>query len=100
MFKTSVLTAITAPLALTACVAVVPPPATMPDDQPGLPGPEACGAERYAQYIGQQSPTISVPAGTVYRVIGPNDAVTMDLMPARVNFIYDDRGVLEKVECY
>ena len=98
MQKTAILTAIMAPLVLTACVAVVPAP--MPDDQPGLPGPDACGADRYAQYIGQVSPKITVPAGTDYRIIGPTDAVTMDLKPARVNFVYDDRGVLQKVECY
>ena len=100
MHKTAILTAIMAPLALTACVAVVPPPGPGPDDRPGLPGPNACGADRYAQYIGQRNPQITVPAGTVYRVIGPNDVVTMDLMPARVNFIYNAAGDLEKVECY
>ncbi|MDN3713985.1 I78 family peptidase inhibitor [Paracoccus cavernae] len=62
-------------------------------------GPDACGAARYAGLVGQTSPQISVPAGTVHRSMRDGDPVTLDLQPARINFLYDRSGKLIKVSC-
>lgn len=61
--------------------------------------PDACGAEAYQSYVGQKSPAISVPAGTIVRHYRSGDPVTADFSPIRLNFEYDRSGVLVKVSC-
>lgn len=86
-----------APLALMACAdstAIVLPDAEVIAD----PG-DTCGAAAYQQYVGQKSPSISLPAGTVARDYRIGAPVTMDLAPTRINFEYDSSGRLVKVSC-
>lgn len=79
--------------ALAACA---PPPSTTVIVPPAA---SECLASDYQQYIGQQSPAITLPAGTVYRHYRTGDAVTEDANPARLNFEYDRSGRLVSVTC-
>ncbi len=93
------LVALLAPMSLMACaprdttevVLAEPMPATDPSD--------TCGASAYQQYVGQKSPAISLPAGTIFRDYRSGSAITMDMAPARINFEYDRSGKLVKVTC-
>lgn len=61
--------------------------------------PTECRAADYQQYVGQQSPALTLPAGTEFRHYRTGDAVTMDMNPARLNFEYDRTGKLVSVTC-
>lgn len=80
--------------ALAACT---PPPSTTTVIVP--PVAAECLASDYQQYVGQQSPAISLPAGTVYRHYRTGEAVAEDANPARLNFEYDRSGRLISVTC-
>ncbi len=72
------------------------------EDEANLPDPaaDACDAAGWSHLIGQNR---DVLAATTFpapmRVIGPNDAVTMDFLPNRLNVVYDAEGVIVRVEC-
>lgn len=91
----NLLAACAAALSLAACTTVV---VEDPAPEP-LPTVDACNSAAYQQYVGERSPTIAVPAGTMYRHYRTGDPVTMDLQPARLNFEYDRSGTLIKVSC-
>ena len=80
--------------ALAACA---PPPSTTVVVTP--PASNVCIADQLQQYVGQRSPAITVPAGTVVRDYRTGDPVTMDYSPSRVNFEYSRSGTLVKVSC-
>ena len=95
MTKTTLLSALAAGLLLAACEPVPP--------QPSQPEPAAdeCGAAGYQGLVGQRREVLSAmtfPMNT--RVIGPNDAVTADFRPERLNIEYGANGRIEKVSCY
>ncbi|AUH32305.1 I78 family peptidase inhibitor [Paracoccus tegillarcae] len=103
MIATRNLCLIAIPLALAACA---PPPPSPPnvevlivDETPAPTADDSCGAAAYQQYIGQTSPQISLPSGSVFRDYRTGDPVTMDLNPSRLNFEYDRTGKLVKVSC-
>lgn len=81
--------------ALAGCV-VAPPPSTTVVVPPAT---TQCLASQYQQYVGQQSPAITLPAGTEYRHYRTGDPVTKDLNPTRLNFEYDRGGRLVSVTC-
>lgn len=82
-------------LSLAACTTVVVEE-PVPEPEPTV---DACNSAAYQQFIGERSPAVAVPAGTVFRHYRSGDPVTMDLNPARLNFEYDRSGVLTKVSC-
>lgn len=87
---------ILAAAALAACAPVPPPAAVLPDTPPDL-----CGAAGYQGLIGQPRAVLSqmtFPIGT--RMIGPDDAVTADFSPERLNIETGRSGRIEKVSCY
>lgn len=98
MFKPLSLAAL--PLLLAACA---PPPTQVivpiVEETPATAPGDTCGASTYQQYVGQTSPQISLPAGTVYRHYRTGDPITMDLATGRINFEYDRTGKLIKVAC-
>lgn len=94
MQKTS-LALILAVTALAACEPAYVEPVTPP-----APADE-CGAAGYQGLIGQPRTALSAmnfPLGT--RVIGPEDMVTADFRPDRLNIEYGANGRITKVSCF
>ena len=84
--------------ALALLAACTPPaPSTIVVDAP--PPADSCNASAYQQYVGQKSPDIRLPSGTIVRDYRTGDPITMDMSPARINFEYDRSGTLVKVSC-
>lgn len=98
MLTTRKIPALLLPLALLACAPVEEPPAEE-ESWRQLTSDDPCGAGAYQQYVGQTSPQISLPAGTVVRHYRTGDPITMDMAPGRINFEYDRSGKLVKVTC-
>ncbi|MDP5307154.1 I78 family peptidase inhibitor [Paracoccus spongiarum] len=95
MTAKSLLLGLVAVAGLAACEPV-PPPAVIPDE-----AADACGAAGYKGLIGQPREVLAqmtFPIGT--RMIGPEDAVTADFRPDRLNIEYGRSGRIEKVSCY
>lgn len=72
---------------------VAPPPPAPPADE--------CGAAGYQGLIGQPRSALTAmnfPLGT--RVIGPEDMVTADFRPDRLNIEYGANGRITKVSCF
>lgn len=98
---------LSAPLFLAACDQADTPRADMSEGTNPLAGAslaadgsvDSCGANRYADLVGQTNPSISVPEGTTYRAYGPGDPVTRDFRLDRINFEYDRGGKLLRVSC-
>ncbi|MCQ0969437.1 I78 family peptidase inhibitor (plasmid) [Paracoccus sp. TK19116] len=86
-----------ATLTLAACE-----PIPAPEPQPEAPGAsDACGASGYQGLIGQRGTVLesmTFPLRT--RVIGPNDAITADYSPERLNIEIGLGGLIERVACY
>lgn len=85
-----------APLLLAACETDGTPVVVETEVTPVM---DACGASNFKGLIGQVSPQITLPAGTVHRSYRTGDPITMDLNPMRVNFEYDRTGKLIAVNC-
>ncbi len=98
MRKSALLLALAAPFALAACSSG-PEGEAATDREKFFENADACGASNYEQFVGQKSPEIVLPAGTVFRDYRSGDPVTSDLSPERINFEYDRSGVLVKVSC-
>lgn len=80
--------------ALAACESV---PAPLTPDTP----PDDCRASAYQGLVGQPVSVLAAmtfPIGT--RQIGPDDAVTADFRPDRLNIEYGRSGRIEKIACY
>lgn len=94
MMRARLTLAALAALALAACEPVpapVPPPVE----------PDECGASGYQGLVGQPKTVLDgmkFPIAT--RVIGPDDAVTADYNPKRLNIEYGRTGLIDKVSCY
>ena len=75
-------------------------------DEPGSPAepPSAgdlCGAARFAHLVGTDAAAIdrsTLPPRT--RIIGPNDAVTMDFREDRLNIRTDANGRVTELGCF
>ncbi|MGP9803812.1 I78 family peptidase inhibitor [Paracoccus sp. NSM] len=92
MTRTALLTALASAALLAACE---PLPVTEP------PAADQCGAEGYQGLVGQPRSVLAqmtFPIGT--RTIGPDDAVTADFRPDRLNIEYGRNDRIEKVSCY
>lgn len=83
--------------AATALSACEPMPAEPRPD----PNPDACRAAGHQGLVGQPVAVLAAmtfPIGT--RQIGPDDAVTSDYRPERLNIEYGRTGRIEKVSCF
>ncbi|MDT1063158.1 I78 family peptidase inhibitor [Paracoccus sp. CPCC 101403] len=72
-----------------------------PDAPATLPGEDACGASRFQNLVGQPKSVldgVTLPEGN--RVIGPNQPVTMDFRPTRLNVEIGKDGRIARVGCY
>ena len=80
--------------ALAACEPIPAPVEQSPEPE------DACGAAGYQGLIGQPISVLggmTFPIGT--RQIGPNDAVTADFRPDRLNIEHGSSGRIEKISC-
>ncbi|MEM7723823.1 MAG: I78 family peptidase inhibitor [Pseudomonadota bacterium] len=79
---------------------VIPVPEAEGEDAASIPVGDTCGASGWTRLIGQHR---DVLAATTFpepmRVIGPNDAVTMDFIAERLNVYYGEDDVITRVEC-
>ena len=83
--------------ALAALAACEPVPTPLTPDTP----PDDCRASAYQGLVGQPVSVLAAmtfPIGT--RQIGPDDAVTADFRPDRLNIEYGRSGRIEKIACY
>ena len=80
------------PVALLAACAPAAPTATL-----GLPN--RCGPE-YDVMVGRNIGEFTLPPGLPHRIAQPGAALTEDHNPARLNIFVDDRGWVQKVECW
>lgn len=94
MMRTYILAPAMSLILLAACEPVTPPA--------GPPAPsDECGASGYQGLIGQPVAALrsmKFPLGT--RTIGPDDAVTADYRPDRLNIEHGRGGLVEKISCY
>lgn len=82
------------PLLLAACVTADDPVAAAPEQS-------GCGAAGFQGLIGQPKAALSsltLPAGT--RIIGPEQAVTMDFRPDRLNVEIGPDARIARIGCY
>jgi hypothetical protein len=81
-------------IALAGCSATQLP-ATAPE-----PANDTCDAANYATLIGQPSTALErvLLMGKV-RVIRPNQPVTMDFWPDRINFMIDENEQIARITC-
>jgi len=78
-------------------------------EEPAASGVETderiCNADPVQELIGQHASdeivaqALKDSGATTPRVLGPNDAATLDLSPSRLNLITDDNGVIQMVHC-
>lgn len=66
---------------------------------PAEPDENACGAARYAGDIGRPVSELDLPAEGRVRVIGPNDAVTLDYVVERLNIEVDAQRRVLRAYC-
>ncbi|MCR9158670.1 MAG: I78 family peptidase inhibitor [Rhodobacteraceae bacterium] len=61
---------------------------------------ESCGAEDMSHLMGLQRAQLENIAFTQpHRILGPNDAMTLDFRGERVNFELDDSGAVVRIYC-
>lgn len=61
---------------------------------------ESCGAEEMSHLMGLQRAQLeSIAFSQPHRILGPDDAVTMDFRGERVNFGLDDSGTVVRIYC-
>lgn len=79
-------------LALASCTEAVPPVPPISED--------TCNAARYTDLIGQDATALEkiMLLGKV-RVIRPGQAVTMDFLQDRVNFVIDEGNDIASIRC-
>jgi hypothetical protein len=92
-------------LAALSCVACASTPSD-PPDSPDMASPGSeCRAEPAQQYVGRKAETQVVDAAKAasqarqVRVIGPEDAVTTDFRPDRLNIRVDAGRTITEIAC-
>lgn len=87
--------ALSALLLLPLLAACVP----APEDDGFAPPPETCPAADYEGLVGSSLAAVTLPAGLNMRIIGPDTAVTLEIIDSRINFFVDDDGIVTSVSC-
>lgn len=78
---------------------------TMPNPQPlqqptGEVGSDTCGAAQAANLMGAPRSVVEfVDFEQPVRILGPEDVMTMDFNPNRLNFTIGPSGVVTKITC-
>ncbi len=62
--------------------------------------PDTCGQQEFAGFLGQPRVTLEgVTFPGPVRIIGPNDIVTQDFVPERINFLINQRDEIDDITC-
>lgn len=80
-------------------VEMAPPAGEMPANMPPA-AEDTCGAAGFADLIGQPrsaAETAALPVDA--RIVGPDDAVTMDFNPERLNVLLNDNNLVDRLTC-
>jgi hypothetical protein len=85
-------------IALAACTPAKTDPAPGQPDDGASPAGD-CRADEFRSLVGSNVAAISLPAGLNHRILGPDDAATMDYSPSRLNILTDRDGVVTEVKC-
>ena len=88
------LASLVAPIGLAALSACAETPAA-PDTGNGA----TCNAGQFTDDLGRPVGELDLPEERQVRVIGPDEAVTMDYMPTRLNIEVDDENRVVRVYC-
>jgi cytoskeletal protein RodZ len=76
-----------------------------PTPAPPSAGADACGASKVASYVGSQASDANVAkiksasGAQALRVVGPNDAMTMDFRQDRLTITTDENGRIKTLRC-
>lgn len=71
----------------------------MPDNLPPA-AEDNCGAASFANLIGQpREAAEAAPLPVSSRIVGPDDAVTMDFNPERLNVMLDANDIVARLTC-
>jgi uncharacterized lipoprotein YajG len=76
-----------------------------PEPSPAPVGTDACGASKVASYIGAPrtdeviAKIKSASGAQALRVVGPNDAMTMDFREDRLTVSTDENGRIKSLRC-
>ena len=85
--------------ALTACVPIMGNGDGNGTDN-GPPAEDPCGAAGYRDLVGRdRSVAEDLQLVQPHRIYGPDEAVTMDYVPERINFVIGEDGNIEEVRC-
>lgn len=85
------------PLVMMGCVELQAVPIGVMDP---LPIENACGAADLQGLVGQSATVLrTMRFGVQTRIIRPDEAVTMDFSPSRLNIEIDDHEVISLVSC-
>ncbi len=67
---------------------------------PPMTDPDTCGQQEFAGFLGQPRVTLEgVTFPGPARIIGPNDIVTQDFVPERINFLINQRDEVDDITC-
>jgi len=78
---------------------------THPDPAAAPPAADACGASKVSRFIGMQksdevlAKIKSASGAQTLRVVGPNDAMTMDFREDRLTVTTDENGRIKTLRC-
>lgn len=93
MIPTTPPAALALALALSACQAMAPTVAAGP-------AADACGAADWQSLVGRDvSPVLAATFANPIRIIRPDDMVTMDFQPGRINFRLNADDTVASVDC-
>ena len=78
-----------------------PPADEAPAEEAAPPAGEEdlCKSADYQSLIGTNAAAVTLPAELPHRILGPNDAATMDFRADRLNILTDDAGIVIEVKC-
>jgi hypothetical protein len=69
-----------------------------PAGEPAIGG-DTCGAAGYRGLVGKNIAAVTLPRAAPIRVLGPDDAATMDHVPERLNIMTNAEGRILRLRC-
>ncbi|MEJ6394255.1 I78 family peptidase inhibitor [Gymnodinialimonas sp. 2305UL16-5] len=60
---------------------------------------DTCNSAGYSSLVGSNIAAVTLPADLNMRIIGPDDLVTTDFAPERLNIEVDATGTIQRLTC-